>query len=84
MMLLIKDALDFNRKPNQTKPNQTRREIETMNKITVGFVVQEYDENGKCISSEFIAGDQTWEDDMGETIDEPDNAECFPLSMVQP
>ena len=56
-----------------------------MNKITVGFVVQEYDENGKCISSEFIAGDQTtWENDMGETIDEPDNAECFPLSMVQP
>lgn len=80
----IKDELHSST-ANQTKPNQTRREIETMNKITVGFVVQKYDENGKCVSSEFIAGDQTtWEDDMGETTDEPDNAEYFPLSMVQP
>ena len=27
------------------------------NKITVGFVVQEFDENCRCVAQEFIAGD---------------------------
>lgn len=54
-------------------------------KTTVGFVVQNFDDDGKCISQSFIAGDQVdWEDENGDPIDEPDNVEYFPFEMKQP
>jgi hypothetical protein len=56
-----------------------------MNKITVGYVVQNFDDNGKCVSQSFIASDeQTWENQYGESVDAPDNAENFSLEMIQP
>jgi hypothetical protein len=55
-----------------------------MKKITVGFVVQNYDEAGKCMSAEFVAGDQVdWEDEDGNAILGPTH-EYFPFDMVQP
>jgi len=58
-----------------------------MKKITVGFVVQDYNENGECTGQEFVAGDQVdWEDDDGEEINSPGD-EYFsyqPFDMVQP
>jgi hypothetical protein len=61
----------------------------TIQKITTGFVVQDFDEDtGKCIEQSFIAGDQVeWEDNSGDTggaIDAPSNAEYFPFEMIQP
>lgn len=63
-------------------------------KITVGFVIQNYDENGKCIDQEFIAGDDiTYEDEDGDVICDPYNDERYsipddqaemPFDMVQP
>ena len=39
-------------------------------KITVGFVVQQFENDGTFISQEFIAGDQVdYEDEDGESID---------------
>ena len=63
--------------------------MDIVQKITTGFVIQDFDaDTGKCISSDFMAGDQVeWEDNSGDTgfsIDEPDNAEYFPFNMVQP
>lgn len=56
-----------------------------MKKITTGFVIQNYDDNGKCTGQEFIAGDQVdWEDDDGEPINEMIEHEYFPYEMVQP
>ena len=43
-------------------------------KITTGFVVQEFDaETGRCVSQEFVAGDQVeWEDRQGNAISDGD------------
>lgn len=43
-----------------------------VNKITTGFVIQQYDlEQNQCLSQEFIAGDDvTYEDQNGEIIDD--------------
>lgn len=43
-------------------------------KITTGFVVQEFDgDTGRCVSQEFIAGDQVdWEDRQGNAISDGD------------
>jgi len=40
-------------------------------KITIGFVIQEFDtETNQCIHQEFIAGDEVdWEDNSGNSID---------------
>ncbi len=56
-----------------------------MKKITVGFVVQDYNEQGECVSSEFIgdAGQVEWEDEMGEKIEAPHHT-YFPFHMEQP
>ena len=53
-------------------------------KITVGFVIQEYDtETGKFVSQEFMAGDQVdWEDEDGNAIPKEDAYLSF--EMVQP
>ena len=56
-----------------------------LRKITVGFVIQEFDENGKCRSQTFVAGDQVdWEDEMGDPADPPEGVEYFPFEMKQP
>ena len=58
--------------------------ITEYNKITPGFVVQQF--NGtSCIRQEFLAGDQVdFEDLNGEAISTPDNAAYQPFTMVQP
>jgi hypothetical protein len=60
-------------------------------KITTGFVIQDYDENGKCISQSFVAGDDVqFEDKNGNPLETDDgekierNHEYFPFDMVQP
>ncbi len=54
------------------------------NKTTIGFVTQFYDDEGKCTSQEFVAGDQVdWEDEDGETCDVPEH-EYHTFDMVQP
>ena len=54
-------------------------------KITVGFVIQNYNEAGICISQEFIAGDQVdYEDANGNPTDAPENEVYQPFDMVQP
>jgi len=56
-----------------------------MKKITVGFVVQDYNENGECTGQEFVAGDQVdWEDENGDIIVPPQNEAYQPFEMVQP
>lgn len=55
------------------------------NKITTGFVIQTFDDNGKCTSQNFVAGNPVdWENESGEPIEAPENAEYFPFDMVQP
>ena len=62
--------------------------MSTLNKITIGFVVQTYNEDGKCTRQEFVAmeGDDgvSWENEFGEEADSPLDAEYFPLHMEQP
>jgi len=54
-------------------------------KITVGFVIQNYDEEtGICVSQEFVAGNPDWEDEDGEQVDPPVNAVYQPFTMEQP
>ena len=58
-------------------------------KITVGFVVQQFDDKGRCIYQEFVAGDEVnWETEEGEAIeieDQPDLDEWYyPFEMKQP
>jgi hypothetical protein len=60
-----------------------------LKKITIGFVVQEFDDKGRCLSQEFVAGDQVdWENEDGEAIeieDQPDRDELYySFEMVQP
>jgi hypothetical protein len=54
-------------------------------KITTGFVIQEFSDDGKPISQEFIAGDEVdYENEDGEAIDMPENDTYLPFEMVQP
>ena len=54
-------------------------------KITAGFVVQEFDENGLPVFQEFIASDEVnYENELGESIPRPNNEEYLPYHMVQP
>lgn len=60
-----------------------------LKKITIGFVIQDFDDNGRCIHQEFIAGDEVnWETEDGEAIEienQPDNDDWYhPFNMVQP
>ena len=54
-------------------------------KITVGFVVQEYDtDKEEWIGQEFVDSDQVeWEDENGEHIDSVASS-YLPMAMVQP
>jgi hypothetical protein len=56
-----------------------------LNKITTGFVIQQYDtETKKFVSQEFIAGDEVeWEQD-GDTIAPPEDKPYLFFNMVQP
>jgi len=56
------------------------------NKITVGFVVQTFDDEGKPISQEFIAGDDvSYENMKGEVIvPYPTPKKYLLFNMVQP
>jgi len=54
-----------------------------INKITVGFVIQKFDtESGKCISQEFVAGDEvSYETESGKHLDD----DLYqPYDMVNP
>ena len=60
-------------------------------KITTGFVVQEFDaETGRCVSQEFVAGEQIdWEDRQGNAISDGDfgidlEGLYHPLELKQP
>jgi len=54
-------------------------------KITTGFVVQTFDDDGNPESQEFVAGDQCdYENEFGEPIDSPENENYLPYDMVQP
>jgi len=60
-----------------------------VNKITVGFVIQSFNDIGDCTSQEFIAGDQVdYETEDGDPINVENmplsGQEYFPLTMVQP
>jgi hypothetical protein len=62
-----------------------------LNKTTTGFVVQKFDsETGRCLSQEFVAGDQVeWEDQAGNTVEDGQygidfEGLYFPLEMKQP
>jgi len=58
-------------------------------KITVGFVVQAFDDNDNAVSQEFIAGDEvSYEsrdaEDFGEPHIPPVEDTYFPFDMIQP
>lgn len=53
-------------------------------KVTVGFVVQSFKEDGIITSQEFIAGDEvSYEDGYGDSVDIQEK-EYVPFHMVQP
>lgn len=67
-----------------TKENKNG-EKQMITKTTVGFVVQNFDDDGKFINQAFIAGDQVdWENEEGDPIEEPANVEYIPFEMKQP
>lgn len=54
-------------------------------KVTVGYVVQKYDDLGNPVSQWFVAGDDvSYEDEVGEPIDVPSNEQYLPFNMEQP
>ena len=62
-----------------------------LNKITTGFVVQQFDaDTGRCISQEFVASDQVeWKDQKGDRIEDGQygidlEGLYWPLDMKQP
>ena len=56
-----------------------------INKITTGFVIQQFDtEKQKFVSQEFIAGDEVdWETEVGQPAD-MDESPYLPFNMEQP
>lgn len=56
------------------------------NKITTGFVVQEYDDKGYCIGQHFVAGDIVdYEDSEGNSVDDREAKGGYqPFDMIQP
>ena len=60
-------------------------------KITTGFVVQQFDsDTGRCISQEFVAGEQVeWEDQKGNPIEDGQSGIdleglYFPVELKKP
>lgn len=58
------------------------KQEEPIRKITAGFVVQKFDNKGKCLSQEFVSGDQVDFEIGHEPTDHYDY--YFPFHMVQP
>ena len=59
------------------------------NKMTIGFVIQTFNDEGECLSQEFMASDEiTYELEDGTVISQEDmpfgGDEYFPFDMVQP
>lgn len=54
-----------------------------MKKFTSGYVVQTFDNTGKCIDQEFIAGEVEWEDEDGNPCEAPEH-EYQPFEMIAP
>jgi hypothetical protein len=59
------------------------------NKVTIGFVVQTFNDEGECLSQEFMASDETtYELEDGTAINQEDmpfgGNEYFSFDMVQP
>jgi hypothetical protein len=53
-----------------------------MKKITTGYVIQDFNKDGECLSQVFIAGDQVeWEDDRGNFIAPQDFYYPFQMMM---
>lgn len=53
-------------------------------KITTGFVIQDFNDDGRCISQEFIASDDVqWEDENGDQCHAPEHTYQM-FDMVQP
>jgi hypothetical protein len=69
---------------------ESNMSISVARKVTTGYVIQNFNvETGKCVSQEFIAGDEAnWEDIEGNPIDdineEMDEVEYCPFHMVDP
>ena len=54
-------------------------------KISEGYVVQEFDDEGHPVSQKFIAeGEVTYENKFGEPMDAPELGVYLPFDMVQP
>jgi len=54
-------------------------------KITVGFVVQAFEDDGTPTDQSFVASDDvSYENEEGESIDPPKNDTYLPFDMVQP
>ena len=67
------------------------REGKVFNKVTYGFVVQKYlrHRNGvaRCVSQEFIAGDEVDYETLDETVlreNDVEPCEYYPFNMEQP
>jgi hypothetical protein len=56
-----------------------------LNKVTTGFVIQQYDtETKKFVSQEFIAGDDVAWEESGEPVDPPEGNPYLYFHMIQP
>jgi len=53
-------------------------------KFTEGYVKQEFDDDGKCISQKFVAGDKVDYENSGVPCSCPSNEQYQPYDMVQP
>ena len=53
--------------------SETKGDEMVYNKVTNGFVIQTFDDDGKLLAQEFIAEDScSWENDYGEPLPEED------------
>ena len=53
-------------------------------KLTTGYVLQKFNDEGQCVEQEFIASDVDYEDENGEAVEAPENEIYHPFNMVQP
>lgn len=59
-------------------------------KITTGFVMQTFNEDGICVEQNFTAGEVEYEDENGNPLDDDvhdehiDREQYFPFNMIQP
>lgn len=59
--------------------------MSVVHKITSGFVIQKFDENGVFLKQEFVAGDDvSYETEAGDKVDIQQNDTYIPFDMVQP